>query len=251
MKLISLNIWAGAVYEPLINFFEKYSNDTDIFCLQEVWSNSNPPDSIFKAVPENVRPKIRTNILSEIKDVLPEFNNYFAPAQDDYGVAIFSKKDIPIKNYGEFFVYRTKDSVVGSDATTLGRNLQYIEFENNNKTYTVSHFHGLWAGGGKKDTDSRIEQSKKVSEFLDKASGAKVLCGDFNLLPDTESLRILEKNMRNLLKEYGITSTRSHYYTKPEKFADYILVSPDVNVNDFKVLPDVVSDHMALMLDFS
>ncbi len=56
--------------------------------------------------------------------------------------------------------------------------------------------------------------------------------------------------LRNLIKEYGITSTRTSFYTKPEKFADYMLVSPGVEVKDFKVLPDEVSDHSPLYLEF-
>ncbi len=34
------------------------------------------------------------------------------------------------------------------------------------------------------------------------------------------------------------------------RIADYALVSPDVAVVDFKVLPDEVSDHAAMYLDF-
>ena len=44
-----------------------------------------------------------------------------------------------------------------------------------------------------------------------------------SILPDTQFLlpfpyllAILEEGMRNLVKETGVTSTRSHYYTKPE-----------------------------------
>ena len=70
------------------------------------------------------------------------------------------------------------------------------------------------------------------------------------LLPFPYLLAILEEGMRNLVKETDVTSTRSHYYTKPEKFADYILVSPDITVVDFNVLPDVISDHLSLVLEF-
>ena len=69
----------------------------------------------------------------------------------------------------------------------------------------------------------------------------------YNLLPGTESVHMLEESgMRNLIREYGVTSTRSSFYTKPEKFADYAFVSSGVSVTDFKVLPDAVSDHLAL-----
>ena len=78
----------------------------------------------------------------------------------------------------------------------------------------------------------------------------KILCGDFNLLPNTESLAILSEDMKNLVKDFDITSTRSKLYTKPEKFADYILVSPDVSVKKFTVMQDEVSDHLPLLLEF-
>ena len=32
-------------------------------------------------------------------------------------------------------------------------------------------------------------------------------------------------------------------------FADYIFVSKDIKVKDFKVLPDEVSDHLALSIE--
>ena len=57
--------------------------------------------------------------------------------------------------------------------------------------------------------------------------------------------------MRNLIADYHVTSTRSQLYKKDIKFADYILTSPGIKVKDFKVLPDEVSDHLALELDFS
>ena len=128
---------------------------------------------------------------------------------------------------------------------------KHIEFVHNNKTYTVFNLHGLWTSGGKTDTPSRIEQSEKVKAFVDKAEGGKILCGDFNLLPHTRSIEILESNLRNLIKEYGVTSTRSELYTKPERFADYTMVSKEINVHNFKVMPEVVSDHIPLLLDFS
>lgn len=56
--------------------------------------------------------------------------------------------------------------------------------------------------------------------------------------------------MKNLIKDFGITSTRSSYYKKPVRFADYTFVSEGIKINDFKVLPDEVSDHLAMYLDF-
>ncbi len=85
---------------------------------------------------------------------------------------------------------------------------------------------------------------------MDTINTPKILCGDFNLKPDTESMKILEKDMDNLIKIYKITSTRTSLYPKEEKFADYILTSKEIVLNKFEVLPDEVSDHAPLLLDF-
>jgi endonuclease/exonuclease/phosphatase family metal-dependent hydrolase len=56
--------------------------------------------------------------------------------------------------------------------------------------------------------------------------------------------------LRNLVAEFGVASTRTSLYTRPEKFADYVFVSAGVEVRGFRVLPDEVSDHAPLMLEF-
>jgi len=75
MKLITLNTWGGKVYQPLINFIKQHSEDTDIFCFQEV----------FKTSTENHDYKgYRLNLYDEISTILNNFHGYFAPTQDNY-----------------------------------------------------------------------------------------------------------------------------------------------------------------------
>ncbi len=94
--------------------------------------------------------------------------------------------------------------------------------------------------------------SEKISEFIKGIQGEIVFCGDFNLLPDTQSIKIIEETgLRNLIAEYGITSTRTALYTKPEKFADYMFVSKGLDVRGFTILEDVVSDHAPLCLEIA
>ena len=71
-------------------------------------------------------------------------------------------------------------------------------------------------------------------------------------MPSTESIKILENTgMRNLVKEYGITNTRTSYYKNTnDKFADYTFVTPGLMVHDFQIMPDEVSDHAAMYLEF-
>lgn len=246
MRLISLNTWGGIVKDKLHNFIKEQAADTDIFCFQEIFDNA-----------ENARidvlGDIDINLYETLVKLLPNHKAYYAPSQDDdEGLAIFVKPHISINEVGDVFVHRNRNAMVDDDGTTIGRNIQFIQFTDNSQDYTVINFHGLWNGGGKIDSPDRLNQSRKIREFIDKQTKGKiVLVGDFNLEPNTESVAILEKDMRNLIKEKGITSTRSHHYTKPVKFADYAIVSNDIIVEKFEVLQDPVSDHLPLLLEFN
>lgn len=244
MKLISLNIWRGKQFKPLINFLKTQSKDTDIFCLQEVFDN--PPGSPI------IGKEARLNIYSEIKEALPNFEGHHnLPAQENEEIiVIFTRNSIEVKKINEVYIYRSRNSMVNNDPTTLGINVQYIQFKYNAKNFTICNLHGHWVPNYKGDNPARLEQSENLNKFLDNIEGAKVVCGDFNLAPDTKSMLILEKNMTNLIKKYGVTTTRNHFYNKPDKFADYILISPEVNIKDFKVLQDTVSDHLPLLIEF-
>lgn len=242
---MSLNIWGGQIHKPFLNFLKRYSSEIDVFCLQEVFYNLDNQKSriIHKAIPK---------IFSDIQQALPNHNGYFSPMQSgEEGLALFINSAIEVEKTGEIFVYRALNALENNDASLLGRNLQYAQIKVDDSVVTISHIHGLWQGGSKTDTPERLEQSKNIKTFLDNIKGEKLLCGDFNLLPTTESIAILEENMVNLIKEYGVTSTRSHLSDKHDKYADYVLVSPGIKVNDFQVSNEVVSDHLALIVDFS
>lgn len=78
-----------------------------------------------------------------------------------------------------------------------------------------------------------------------------VLCGDLNLNPDTACLAALRAGRRELVLESSAPTTRSSHYPKREQmpYADYCIVGPGVEVRGFQVLPDEVSDHLALRLE--
>ncbi|MDB5194672.1 MAG: Endonuclease [Parcubacteria group bacterium] len=240
MKLICLNTWGARTGEPFFEFIKKHE-DTDIFCFQEIYENA------AERMAERY-PQVRHNLLSELKALMPEYDNYFRPAlYGMYGQALFIKKDIRVLEEGEISIH------VGNDQLSLSghhdRNLQWATFDKDGKKFILMNVHGLWNGKGKTDTPERIAQSRRIREFMDKAKGSKIVCGDLNLEPDTESVRIVEEGMRNLIKEYRVTSTRTSLYDKAGRFADYVFTTPDIEIRDFKVLPDEVSDHAALLLE--
>ena len=240
MKIISLNTWGGKIYEPLLKFFTD-NKDIDIFCLQEIYNNA-PMDIIIKnSLQKNF------NLFSNIERILPDHQGYFRSNHKGYyGLAIFVKKNIKIIKEGDIPIYEVLNYQGGGNHS---RNLQFITINKDGEEITIANVHGLWNGKGKTDTGERLNQSKIIKNFMDFIKGDKILCGDFNLEPNTESVKILEEGMSNMIKKYNINSTRTSYYNKPGKFADYVFITKDLEVKDFRVLQDEVSDHCPLLVD--
>lgn len=259
MKLISLNTWGGKLYEPLIAFVKKAAGTTDVFCFQEVY---------FSKVPRPEIPWIRADLALELKNALPGFSmverlavegSYVRDETSNkdvrIGEAILVKKPLSVIDSGGFHTYIEDRESTQEKIERATGNFQFIKMENAGESYFIGNVHGLWLPGSKSDTPKRIEQSSRVEDVVREFRGKKILCGDFNLQPRARSVAMLDAGMRDLIKEYNVKTTRNHYYADMKKYADYIadyiFVSPDVQVADFRVLTDEVSDHLPLFLEFS
>ncbi len=263
MKLISLNIWGGKVYEPLIKFVKESAPSTDIFYFQEVFfSKSGIKESHGT----------RVNILEDLAAVLPDFRSFVAPTASGYDNAgpvdfdITEAKVVFLKKNPAYLATADGNVFTSGNYRRLSRNekmenvptnFQYLRLSANGKKFAILNVHGVSRPGDKLDTSERLAQSQKIVDFLRGEDGAKIICGDFNLLPQTKSIAMIENaGMINLIKKFNIELTRSRlspFFGKPDfqKFADYAFVSRDVNVINFTV-PDIpVSDHLPLVLEFS
>lgn len=254
MKIVSLNTWGGRAGKDKILGFFAANKDTDIFCLQEIWS---APYEHLEGVMAGGRKLNHDEIMvygkQEICDLLADHIPYFHPQyKNDYGLLTLVHKKYKVLSEGEVFVHLFKgyEPVSAEEIGTHARNVQYVTVEKEDGPVTIMNFHGLWNGKGKDDSEDRLTQSDNIVSFIKTLNTPIVFCGDFNLKPDTESIKKIEASgLRNLIREYGVTSTRTSYYTKPEKYADYVFVSPGVDVLDFEVLPDEVSDHSPLLIE--
>jgi endonuclease/exonuclease/phosphatase family metal-dependent hydrolase len=255
MKIITLNIWAGKVFEPLMDFLKTHANDVDVFCFQEVFhTETNLIDSRG----------VRANLFAEIAKALPHHTGYFAAVQDNFdyegptdyhlrfGNATFVRNTIPVVQQGHRFVHLRRNALkdLSERWKYMPRMVQYTQIETAKGPATIFNFHGMWDKAGKIDTPERIQQCKNVRACMDAFPNyRKILCGDFNVLPQTETLAPFH-DMQNLVTDFNITSTRSNLYTKPDKFADYMFASHDIQIRDFKTLLDEVSDDLGLWVDF-
>lgn len=245
MKLITLNTWGGRVYKELVNFLIRHQ-DVDIFCFQEIYHKATHIHVAQGGIDPNL------TLFDDIEKALPDHQGYFRPHYlETYGLATFVKKELAMTREDELFVHHYREFIPEGEVANHARNVQMISLNTAKGTMHIFNFHGLHNGKGKTDSKDRLEQSKKLTAYVKGFDRKKVLCGDFNLLPDTESIKMVEAlPMRNLITEYNITSTRSSFYDKSPRFADYMFVNDAVDVKNFKVLPEEVSDHLPLYLEF-
>lgn len=251
MRLVNLNIWLGNIFDPLVAFIREQAPETDIFCFQEMAT---------KSFNETVLDE-RQDIYLAFQKLLPEFQSHLVAIQDfpyssrekaiSYGLAIFVRKSICVEKFGSFFCYGERNQFfVPNPASAMPSAVQYAILSYGGKRYVVANFHGLsvWP---KADTPARLEQSRVITDFFKEVNCSKILCGDFNLLPETKSLALLENGMLNLVKEFKIPLTRSQLLEgSGDKISDYILVSPDIVIEKFLVPNIAISDHLPLILNF-
>ena len=260
MKLICLNIWGGQAYEPLMEFIREQSESTDIFCFQEVYRSSRKDMGTSN--------KTRIHILDELATALPDFNYVFhrvlsgednsgpVDFEIETGQAEFIKKSISIISSGEVSLHSHQNCSLPHKHEFSPNNFGYSRISYGNSIITVINIHALtYNPDNKLGTPERLEQSRLIKEFALNEKGSVIICGDFNVLPNTQSIIMFEDSFVNLIKKYDISTTRSKispwYGTAGEiKFSDYAFVSPNMEITDFKV-PDVeISDHLPLIMEF-
>jgi endonuclease/exonuclease/phosphatase family metal-dependent hydrolase len=74
-----------------------------------------------------------------------------------------------------------------------------------------------------------------------------VVLGDFNATPEATEIEVLRRaGLRDAFVLAGAGEGFTYPATRPERRIDYIFVSPDLAVRDFRVLPGTASDHLGI-----
>lgn len=257
MKLVCLNTWAGHEYNALMRFIGGHMADTDIFCFQEMTVSEDAP---------RFSKGHRTELMEDIKRLLGGFRHRYEQTDKgfvDFGEVDFdnawgqtthARKEIEILDSGVLELYA--GDVVSGEKSNPRAVMQHTKLRVQGGVLVVCNVHGTIRPGTKLDTPVRLEQSKRIKAFLSDIDDPVILCGDFNLLPKTESIRMLGEGMENLIKTHKIKTTRGSlnpYIGTPQhqEFADYMFVSKGVAVEGFSVPDARVSDHLPMILTFA
>lgn len=264
MKILSLNAWAGRLYPALIDYLQHA--DADVMCLQEVLRSQDGQPTWLAYRDEGVELRQRANLFDDLRRTFPGHEAYFCPSMRgqlldedvpvlvEFGLATLVRRTYSVIGHAMDFVHG-EFSAGGWGSHPRPRNahvLRLMDFETSTVT-TVAHIHGLRETDGKHDTTERLGQSQAFVELIGRLrrSGERlVACGDFNLLPTSAAFNALGAiGLVDLVTSRGFVDTRTSHYQKPERYADYLLVTPNVEVVDFEVVTEPeVSDHRALVL---
>lgn len=267
LRILSLNAWGGRVYEPLMSYIAGV--DADVFCLQEVVRTPDSDCDWLVYRDHGVELPQRANLFEEIRAQLPDHDAFFMPtARGDlfdgdtvvpsqFGLATFVRKSHPLIGQAQGFVHGGFSND-GWGTHPRSRNAHCIRIFSDRLGYavTIAHMHGLRDLAGKGDIPARAAQAEALVGLVKQVrpQGERlVVCGDFNVLPDSATFATLAQlDLADLVTGRGHTDTRTSLYEKPGRFADYMLVSPEVAVRGFDVVatPEV-SDHRALLLDIA
>lgn len=273
MQIMCLNGWGGKLYKELLPYVA--SATPDVLCLQEVvHSPQTDKNWLTYRDGDHILPQ-RANFFRDVCKALPDHVATFCPAAQGvlwdedtllpsqipsqipslWGLATFVHKSFPIIGQVQGFVHKGYSPVGYGDhpRSRSAHGIRVYDYERD-RPVSITHMHGLRDLAGKMDTVERAAQARKfldLSKQLSEPDDLTVMCGDFNVEPESETLQILQDaNMVELVTSRGFTSTRNSHYKKPGKFADYMLINREQVVRDFNVVHDPeVSDHCPLVLD--
>ena len=257
MKLLDLNIGIKLDNNKQVLEFIKKEN-TDICTFQEamnavddscfdMFKSKNYIEQLAEYKYSGFAPLFIADCITKNNMVVRDFGG-----KAEQGSLIISKYTIK-EHYNEFYY---NDYKYEYDATYFKekdwcRSIQNTILEIGGKEIQIINVHGIW-NKDKIGDERTIKQSEFILSKVRNDIPA-IVVGDFNLLPNTESIKKLNNKLINLIEKYNIKSTRPNFddgLDKGNMVCDYIFVNNKVIVNDLKVIDSNISDHLPLILDF-
>ena len=241
MKILTLNVWQGRLERVLLKYLETL--DVDIACMQEaVQYNKRSAGlvSSYEVVQKSLR--VEHAFFSPLNS-LPLGSEELVFGNVIYAKLPFARTETTFTK-GEF----KSDFDFDSDDYNI-RAFQHAVIEADGKQLHILNHHGHHIDAHKLGDEETDRQVQMIVDYIRQLEGPVILCGDFNLAPESESIKKLSSELRNLSTEFKLPTTRSKLTYKKE-VCDYIFVSKDVQVNDFHMIDEIISDHNALLLDF-
>ncbi len=254
MKLISFNIGLKISNSlPVAKLLRQL--DADFICLQEV----------ARHFEKTTFPKYRSK--AEIDKILATHYPYrfFGPQwvsrkifahgklHRDYGGLIeqgnyiLSKYPIIAAHNEHYFKHYSLEI----DHTNFAkidhpRSVAMAEIKCNQKSFTLANVHGTYSTN-KVDTPRSLKQSQYLINLKKRVKGPFILAGDFNVIPNTKSIKMLNRHYNNMTKKFGIITTLPG---KKIMAIDNYFINNKIKPIALQTLQTTISDHLPLLFDF-
>ena len=226
----------------------------DVLCFQEFYSDSGGRFD---------------NIRSLTKRGYTHY--FFHPAvrkgRHSWGVVVFSK--YPLCNKQSRLFENSKNNQViwcdvlmpGTDTLHLfNTHLQSIHFDKRDYAVIDSAIHQQAASEGnlrtllskyKQAALKRAQQAEWVRAEMDRFTGNRMICGDFNDVPASYVYHTIKSNMQDAFLRRGRGFGNTYVSAYPLLRIDYILCDKGIQVHSFKKKELNHSDHYPLISTFS
>jgi endonuclease/exonuclease/phosphatase family metal-dependent hydrolase len=162
---------------------------------------------------------------------------------------IFEGKSIFVQDH---FSYLTDWEWVERHPGEEPRMAQVVDLKIDDKKLRILNYHGIWSQH-KQDTHRTKAACQQLVQIASEVPYPILLCGDFNLFPDTESIQLVDNQFINLVDKFHIMSTRpksNELSGVKRNVVDYIFVNKGITVEKFEVIDTDVSDHLPLSFRF-
>lgn len=252
ISLLQLNINADNFWDKLIPYLT--NNDFDILQLQEVCGKGTVSGNLH----------CQRDCYTELQKILDEkYQGELAVAQrytsnplSYIGSATFYKKNFKLikKHILTLYERTTPFPSELNHFEDAGRNLLHLTLEKNGKIFSLLNTHCAWAKTPQEEP-FQTQQGEILIKYLKRLPSPFVLSGDFNLDPQQPTIQKINSLTRNLCAENQVTNTlnpRTHMIKDKlqnglEIAVDYIFVSNDIEVKNFAVVEEDISDHLGLI----
>jgi endonuclease/exonuclease/phosphatase family metal-dependent hydrolase len=240
VKVLQLNAWGGRLEQQVIDLMRH--ERPDIVCLQEIIDIAGKA-AFFPGITELQQVCGFAHAFHS-----PVFSFNFMQRTAHFGNAILSQ--LPFESTETIFTNLEYKPDFDFDTDDYNiRNLQHAVIDIGKTKLNILNHHGHHIHQHKNGDTQTLRQMQQIADYVGTLEGPVILCGDFNLAPQSESLGKINGLLANLSLTYKLKTTRNQLTPKTE-VCDYVFVNDSVRIHDFRVSPDIVSDHAALIAEF-
>lgn len=230
MKLLTFNVQHLRNYITREIDFDIFINiikelNPDVVVLNEVFSGN----SIFGDEPKILADKLMMNYY---------FGHAISIPKGDYGNAILSKYEIK-----DPITIKIPDPII-KDENVYYESRVIIQCSINNITILGTHL-----GLAKSERLLGIETIVSIVRKLNNNNQKFAILGDFNMTPNDDLLLPLLKECKDSVYDYY---DDVKFYTfpsiNPVQKIDYVFLSNSININFYKIINVVASDHFPILV---